>query len=217
MSESAGRRTNMVNSQLRTNRVNDQLVAAAMSKIPREDFVPKIFKEVAYIDDNIPTGPGRYILEPMIMGRLLQESNIKESDVVLDIACGSGYSTAVLSLLAGTVVGLESNAEQVAVAEKNVASLGLDSAVIVVGTITEGFSEQSPYDVIFVNGAISKPSDDLKQQLAEGGKLIAVERINEVGKAVVYVRKGDIISRRELFDAFIPKLPEYDLKDDFQF
>src|SRR5262249_55744999 len=100
-------RENMVESQLRPNRVTDQELLDAMRKIPREQFVPRHLQSVAYVDEDVPLGNGRYLREPVIVARLIQEANVRKNDIVLDIGCNTGYSTAVLGHLAGTVVALE--------------------------------------------------------------------------------------------------------------
>ena len=110
-------RINMVNNQLLTNKLRDDRIAQALLSVPRENFVPKTLRGVAYLDEDIALGSERILMEPMAFARILQAAEIASTDIVLDIACATGYSTAVLAQLAATVVGLETDEAAVAVAE----------------------------------------------------------------------------------------------------
>jgi len=131
-------RLNMVESQVRPNRVTDQRIIDAMADIPREVFVPKRLQAVAYIDEDIEIAPGRFIMEPMVLARMLQTADIGSDDVVLEIGCGTGYGTAVLSRLAGTVVSLESDEALAAEATATLSTVGADNAIVVTGSLAEG-------------------------------------------------------------------------------
>jgi protein-L-isoaspartate(D-aspartate) O-methyltransferase len=217
MSDSAARRINMINGHLRTNKVTDRRVTDAIAATPREKFVPKALRGVAYMDEDVNVSPGRYLMDPLVMARLLQAAEITADDVVLDIAGGTGYSTAVLARLAGTVVSVESNEERVKSVESHLAANEIDNAVVVQSDITAGYPDQAPYDVIFVNGAVARPVNELTAQLADGGRLVVVERPSTVGRAVLYLKRGEIVSRREIFDAMTPILSEFAAEPKFQF
>lgn len=217
MHDNATARLNMVNNQLLTNKVTDDRIAQALLSVPRENFVPKSLRGVAYLDEDIPLENGRFLMEPVIFGRLLQAAAIAPQDVVLDVACGNGYSTAVLAQLAAAVVGLETDAETVAAAEAQLAALSVDNAAVVVGELMDGCSAQGPYDVIFLNGAVGEVPPAFTGQLAEGGRIVAVERRDQTGRAVLYLKRGDLVSRRELFDAMIPLLPGFQMAEAFHF
>ncbi len=201
-------RRNMVEHQLRTNEVTNQALLAAMEDIPRERFVPDRFRDVAYIDEDLPLKKGRFLMEPRVFARLLQLAEVKPQDVVLDIGCGTGYSTAVLSRLANTVVALESDAELSARAGATLAELGIDNALVVTAPLTDGFAKQSPYDVIVFGGALPRLPMPIARQLAEGGRLVAV--IGEgVGRGTLTMRTRGVISSRPDFDAATPMLPDF--------
>ncbi len=217
MQDNATARQNMVNNQLLTNKLTDDRIAQALLSVPRENFVPKGLRGVAYLDEDIPLENGRYLMEPMIFARMLQSSAVRNDDVVLDVACANGYSTAVLAQLAAAVVGLEADEAAVAGAEAQLAALNIDNAAVVAGELTDGCGDQGPYDVIFVNGAVDKVPAAYVQQLAEGGRLVVVERRGEVSRAVLYSNRDGLLSRRELFDAMIPLLPGFQMPDVFQF
>jgi hypothetical protein len=121
-------RFNMVEGQIKTNRVTDPYVLDAMTEVPREAFVPTSKKGIAYIDDAIEVARGRYMLEPMVLARILEAAELSEDDIVLDIGCNTGYSTAVLSKIVSTVVGLESDKDLADCATKTLEKLGVDNA-----------------------------------------------------------------------------------------
>lgn len=210
-------RQNMVLSQLEPNRITDPAVTAAMGAVPRERFVPGGLAGVAYVDEDIEIAPGRYLLEPMMLGRLLQEARVQPRDVVLDVGGGTGYSAAVLARLAAAVVALEDNADLARQAGQTLAALGVEGVTTVVGTLADGRPDQGPYDVILLNGAVPAVPQALLDQLADGGRLMAVVGNGPTGKAMQYVRRGDRVVSRVLSDAATPALPGFSAPRGFVF
>ena len=211
-------RRNMVDSQLRTNRVTDPLVIAAMEEIPRERFVPLELSGVAYVDEDLPLGNGRYLVEPMVFARMLQEAAIRPTDVVLDIGCATGYSAAVAARLADTVFGLESDASLARRAADTLPALEIDNAVIVEAPLEGGYPAHAPYDVILIEGSVPEIPPAIAGQLAEGGRLVTVlSEAGRTGRAVLAARCGGVVSHRELFDAATPLLPGFRRPVGFRF
>jgi protein-L-isoaspartate(D-aspartate) O-methyltransferase len=211
-------RRNMVDSQLRTNRVTDAGVLTAMGAVPRELFVPPQLAGVAYMDDDLSVGGGRYLMEPMVLGRLLQAADIRPSDIVLDVGCATGYSTAVAAKLAATVIALESDSALARKAVETLARLQIDNAVVEEEELRAGCPRHAPYDVILIQGAVSEIPRNLAVHLAEGGRLVAVVASPErAGRAVLALKSGGVVSHRELFDAAIPPLPGFELAPAFRF
>jgi protein-L-isoaspartate(D-aspartate) O-methyltransferase len=208
-SDSASARRHMVDSQLAPNKVTDARIKAAMGAVPRERFVPKAYTGVAYMDEDIPCAPGRFLMEPMVFARLLQAAEIGAQELVLDVGCGTGYSVAVLARLAGTVVGLESDKTLSARAGTLLSELGVDNAAVVQGGLEAGLPDQGPFNVILLEGAIEREPDRLLAQLAEGGRLLAVMRGYGVGKAMLWLRQRGRVLSRVLFDASVPRLPGF--------
>ena len=169
-------RRHMVASQLRPNKVTDDRLTDAMEAVPRELFVPKALRGVAYLDEDIEIAEGRHLMEPMVLARLLQAAGVRADDIVLDVGCASGYSTAVIARLAGTVVGVESDAELAARATGLLTDLEVDNAAVVEGAFDAGLPDQGPYDIIVLNGAVPDVPAALLDQLADGGRLLAVVR-----------------------------------------
>lgn len=204
-------RLNMVESQIRTNKVTDPEVVGAFEAIPRELFVPKPRRGIAYSDEALEIGAGRYMLEPMVLARLLQAAAPQPSDVALDVACGTGYATALLSRMVSTVVGVDEAAELVERGNGILSSLEIDNAALVAGPLTAGYRKQAPYNVILVDGSVDFVPDGLFEQLADGGRLVTVEGGTAVGPglAVLYEKRAGRIGRRILFDAGTPILPGF--------
>ena len=203
-------RVNMVESQLRTNKVVDEAVLDAFLMVPRERFVPAAYQGSAYVDDNLPLGNGRALLAPMILARLLDAARIGNSDRVLDIGCGTGYGTAILARFAASVVGVEEDGELAGQARARLAELGVLHAMIVDGPLEQGYAAGAPYDVIVIEGAVAAVPDSIAAQLAEGGRLVTVVRAGPgPGQATLMNRVRSVLSRRPLFDAAAPPLPGF--------
>jgi protein-L-isoaspartate(D-aspartate) O-methyltransferase len=210
MSDEALRRLNMVESQLRTNKVTDPRILEAMAEVPREAFVPERLRGIAYVDEDIQLGDGRFLMEPMVFARLVQAAGILASDVVLEIGAGCGYGTAVLARLASTVVALESIPGMIATASNVLNAQGVDNAIVVEGDLVAGHPAQAPYDAIVFSGAIAQPPTAILPQIAEGGRMVAVVREESgQGRAMLWTRRAGVIGVRALFDANTPLLPEF--------
>lgn len=220
MTDFAAARFNMVESQVRVNGVTDERVLAAMNSVPRERFVPAARQSLAYMDECVrltDESPARYLIEPRVFGKLAQLAKITSKDLVLDIGCGTGYSTAVLARLAGTVIGLESDAALAAQAGALLGEIGADNAVVVNGALEQGHAAQAPYDVIFVNGMVSAVPQALENQLREEGRLVVVVGDGVTGRARLYIRSAGSFSGRDAFDANIPFLPGFEPVETFVF
>ena len=218
MTDFAPVRHNMVESQLRPNAITDSRLIAAFEALPRERFVGPELAEVAYLDRSLPLGGGRHLLEPLVLATMLQALTISEADVVLDIGCGTGYSTAVMSKLAATVVALESDATLAARADENLTALGVDNAVVVAGELAEGYPSQAPFDVIFIGGAVPEIPAALSAQLVDGGRLCAV-LADDAGnmRARLSIRTGDKLDHRAISDAVAPEMPGFAVPAGFVF
>jgi protein-L-isoaspartate(D-aspartate) O-methyltransferase len=211
-------RYKMVENQIRTNRVTDPLVVAAMNELPREAFVPEALQGVAYVDEDIPLGRGRSLMEPLTTALMLQAAEIGPEDVVLDIGCGTGYASAAMARMASAVVALENDSDLAAHAVSALADLGLDTVAVVDGSLQSGYPRQAPYDVIFFGGGVEEIPSVITDQLADGGRMVAVVYDKRgVGKGTLFVRVGDVVSRRELFDASTPMLPGFERETTFEF
>lgn len=217
MAKQSVARFNMIEGQIRPNDVTDSRIIAAFGQIPREQFVPPALRGVAYVDEDIEVAPGRYLMEPMVLARLIDAAGIGAGDVVLDLGCVTGYSSAVLAQLAGAVVAVEEDKALAARATALLTELQCDNVAVVCHPLTSGFAGQAPYDVILVNGMFDELPKNIEAQLAEGGRLVGVMNADGAGKAVLYVKRGGLIGRRELFDAAVAPLPGFQAIPAFTF
>jgi len=223
MTDFALARRNMVESQVRTNDVTDHALIAAMLDVPRERFVPPAMRELAYIDEDVPlkdvdsAGGRRWLMEPMPFARLVQLAEITATDLVLDVGCATGYSTAVMARLAESVVGLESDADLAAKAEASLIDEGIGNAAIVTGDMAKGYASQGPYDAIVLEGAVEHVPEDLFAQLREGGRLVAAVIDGPIGKATLFRSTGGGISSRVAFDVNVQPLPGFAKAPEFVF
>ena len=192
MTDFAAQRRMMVDGQVRTADVTDLRLLAAMLELPRERFFPDEKASLAYLDLDAPVSapgqPVRRLLKPMVLAKLIQAAGIAATDHVLDVGCATGYSTALLSHLAGSVVGLEEDAalarqaaEAMSLAGKS--SDGKPTAKIVTGPLARGCASEGPYDVILLQGSAEVVPPALFDQLKEGGRLVGVLGRGPQGKA----------------------------------
>jgi protein-L-isoaspartate(D-aspartate) O-methyltransferase len=210
-------RHNMVESQIRPNKVTDPRLIGALESVPRELFVPKPLRGIAYVDDDIAVAEDRYLMEPLVLARLLQAAALEPGDTALDVGCATGYSTALFGRLAGMVVGLECDRRLAAEAQRRLAELGVDNAVVVDGRLTEGHAKEAPYDVILLGGRVERIPERIIEQLADGGRLVGVIGRSGLGRAIVMTRRGGTVSSREIFDASVPPLPGFEREPGFVF
>lgn len=212
----------MVESQLRPNKVIDERVLTAFESIRRELFAPAAWRATAYIDEDLPLGGGRAMMEPMVAARLLQAAAPARTETVLVVGAGSGYEAAVTARLAKSVIALEEDAELARRARAALVEHGIATAEVVEGPLREGWRQRAPYDVILFGGAIAAVPEAIRGQLADGGRLLAVLRPENgpaggVGRAVLMRRTGGALGQRPLFDAAIPLLPGFAAKPAFVF
>jgi protein-L-isoaspartate(D-aspartate) O-methyltransferase len=216
-------RTRMVDRQLRTEDVTDYAILAAMGELPREQFVPPRLRSLAYIDVDLSVKdaggalPARYLMEPAPFARLIQAAEIEPTDIVLDVGCATGYSTAVLARLADSVVAVEVDAELAVLAGENLVDLGVANAAVVTGPLTAGYPSEGPYDVIFLGGAVEVVPDTLFEQLKEGGRLVGVVGYGRAAQAVLFTRTSGDIGSRPLFNAHLQPLPGFNKLKAFVF
>lgn len=211
----------MVDGQVRTTDVTSAPLIEAMLTVPREAFVSAGQRDIAYIDEDIriggANGAGRYLMEPSPFAKLLQLAEIDASDSALDIGCGTGYASAVLSRLAKSVVALESDPALAESASSTLSTLGYDNVAVVQGPMAQGYAAKAPYNVIFVGGSVEEVPAALLDQLAEGGRLVAVEGQGNSGVARLFFRAGGVVTGRRAFNAAIKPLPGFERSHAFEF
>ncbi|MEM1378365.1 MAG: protein-L-isoaspartate O-methyltransferase [Pseudomonadota bacterium] len=212
----------MVDSQVRTTDVTDLPLLEAMLDVQRELFVPARQKAFAYTDRDIPLDGAseipRYLMQASPFAKMVQLAEIKKQDVILDIGCGLGYSSAVLSRLGAAVIALEVDDSLLGRAADLLATNGFDSVAVVPGLLENGYPDEGPYDVIFINGAVEELPSALPDQLKPRGRLVVVEGRGLDGIARLYIRDDEgVVSDRRAFNASLKMLPGFEKRAEFQF
>ncbi len=210
MIDFAKARTAMIESQLQTSGVFNARVLKAILKVPREVFVNEDQRQFAYVDRELklPGTSKRLMGAPAPVARLMELAAIEPSDIVLDVACGTGYSTAIIAHLANSVVAIESEDDLVARANENLAKLDIGNAATIKASFSEGAPDEAPFDVIIIQGAIDEVPEALMEQLRVGGRLVALIGKGGSATAMTYVKSEGGIAAVPSFNAFLPELKE---------
>ena len=217
MVDYAAAREAMVDRQVRPADVTLYPIIEAMLAVPREVFVPASLQPVAYLGEHIAIAPGRVLLDPRVFAKLLDGLNVGPTDLVLDVGCGTGYSTAVLARMAEAVVALEEDPGLAAEAETLLADLSVDNAVVQTGALAVGDPEHAPFDVIILQGSAETVPDALVAQLKPGGRIAAIVADGAGGRANLGLRTETGLVWRRLFDATAPLLPGFERSKAFEF
>ncbi len=212
----------MVDGQIRPADITDPNVLGAMLRLPREKFLPAAKAALAYLDldiplDGLPGGAGRYLLKPMVIAKLIHSAEIGPTDRVLDVGCGTGYASAILSTLAGSVFALEENPALARAAEGVLKELGLANVTVVTGPLKDGWPAVAPYDVILLHGATEIVPRPLLGQLKDGGRLVGILGTGPAARAMLYRADHGDVSGRPIFDTTAPLLPGFSSTPAFVF
>lgn len=217
MADYATRRTIMVDTQVRPSDVTKFPIIDAMLHVPRELYVPAARREAAYIGENIDLGGGRVLLEPRTLAKLLDALDVQPDEVVLDVGCALGYSTAVLARLADFVVGVEEDAGMAEEAQATLSELGVDNAAVIQAPLTEGAPKSGPYDAMILQGAVEDLPEALLAQLKDGGRVACLFAEGALGVARVGYRIDGAMNWRFSFNAGAPVLPGFEKSRSFVF
>lgn len=210
-------RANMVENQLRPSRIDDPAVLQAMGEIPRELFVPKLLRGCAYGDEDLSLGQGRFLIEPLALGKLLQASEPRPTDVALVVGDATGYVSAVLSRLTGTVFLLLPPGQVGEPIEAVLGEQGCDNVVLEPGGADQGLPAQAPFDLIVLVGSVPAVPQALVEQLGEAGRLAAVVEHGRSGKVTIVRKVNGAIGRVTPFEAQVSKLAGLPAEVGFQF
>ena len=212
-------RKNMVDCQLRPNKVTDERVLTAFETLPREEFVPRNQRAIAYVDEDLPLPGGRSMMEPMVLSRIVQALDVQQHHSVLVVGGSTGYATAIMACLADSVISIETRTQLVEKSQETLVACGLDNAVAIKGRLTDGFAKEAPYNRILIEGSVETVADTLLDQLSADGMLAAIWRPADhpVGVASIWTRAGTGFARKPLFDAQVPLLDEFRAKREFIF
>jgi len=215
-------RNRMVDSQVRPNQVSDPRIIAAMREIPRELFLPPKLRPVAYIDEDIPLGGGRYMMEPMAIARLVQLLAPSEGERALVVASGTGYGAALLAACGVRVIALDDDRALLDIARSALDAVA-PSVSLVSGPLDAGWPVGAPYDIILLEGAVQQIPPTLGAQLrADGGRLATVRRethleAGSMGTALLAEPTPAGLSAQPVFDCATPLIPSLVKKPGFVF
>ena len=215
MTDFSTRRTMMVDTQIRPSDVTKFPIIEAMLQIPREVYVPRALREAAYLGENVAIGPNRVMLEPRTMAKLLDAIDIQPDELVLDLGCGLGYSTAVIARLAEAVVAVEEDPGLAAEAQRNLSIEAVDNAAVITGPLAAGAARHGPYDVITIQGGIEVLPDALMDQIKEGGRIGCLFMEGALGVVRVGYKIDGILTWRFAFNAAAPVLPGFEARPGF--
>lgn len=212
--DSTAARNFMVDSQVRPNKVSDRRILDAMRTLPRENFVPAAARSLAYADEDVPLGNGRYLIEPMVIARLVQMAAVQPGERALVVACGPGYGAALLAACGASVTAVDDDPALLARAR----AAAIPGATVVEGDPAAGWPAAAPYDIVFVEGAIDQVPQALVAQLRRpGGRLVGIVANGRVAQAVLGLPSADGISLRPVFDCATPVLPAFRRAPSFVF
>ena len=210
MTDYTQRRTTMVDTQVRPSDVTKFTIIDAMLSVPREIFVPDDRREAAYAGEHIALGQGRVVLDPRTLAKMLDAVDIQNTEMVLDVGAGLGYSSAVAARMAEAVIALEEDPDLASEAERALSEASADNAAVVTGPLIEGAAKHGPYDVILVQGAVQHMPTALTDQLKDGGRIAAIFAEGALGVVRIGYRIDDTISWRFAFNAGAPVLPGFE-------
>ena len=212
-------RKNMVENQIRANKVTSLNVINAFLDVPREKFVPDALQEISYVDEDIQLSRNRFMMKPMILARLFQSLNLKGNENILHVGSNSGYGSAILSRMCSSVISLEADKKLFETSIHTFSNMGFDNVVPLHGSMENGVEKEAPFDIIFIEGSIETEPKSLFGQLNENGKLIAIIRPAniKIGKAKLFFKISNEIGLENLFDAQVSKLSIFKSKTKFSF
>jgi protein-L-isoaspartate(D-aspartate) O-methyltransferase len=210
MTDFALRRRMMVDTQVRPSDVTKFPIIDAMLTVEREKFLPEVLQEAAYTGENIALSGGRVMLEPRTLAKMLDGLNLTREELVLDIGCAHGYSSAVIARMAQAVVAVEEDETMAQEAELALASAGADNVIVHHGPLAEGAAEHGPYDVILIQGGVAQLPEPIADQLKDGGRIACLFMEGSLGVVRLGYKTQGAISWRFEFNASAPVLPGFE-------
>jgi protein-L-isoaspartate(D-aspartate) O-methyltransferase len=211
-------RFNMIEQQIRPWSVLDPAVLALLAVVRREDFVPSAYRALAFVDCEVPLPEGQCMLAPKVEARLLQELNLQRHERVLEVGAGSGFMAALLAHRARAVLSLELLPALATLAAFNLQRAGIGNAKVRVLDGARGMPDDAPFDAIVLSGSVNAAPQSLLQQLAPGGRLVAVVGDEPVMRAVRVQRLADSrFETQDLFDTVAPRLRGFEEPSRFHF
>ena len=208
---------NMIDGQVKPLSNIETNILEALYNIDRKDYTPENFKDFSYSEKNIYLGNERYLLKPAITAKLLSALEVETLETVLIIGSATGYSAAIISKIAETVICIEEDQDLITFSESIASSSSINNIVFINNKLSKGYIDQGPYSCILIEGGIEEVPNIILDQIAEGGKLVTVIMQNVTGSAVKYIRKNNQIISQFLFSIEAPSLKSFEKAKKFKF
>jgi len=208
---------NMIEGQIKPIGGMQKNILQAFSSVNRDDFVPQNLKENCYSEKNLFLKRDRFVLKANLIAKIISALNISNEENVLVIGSSTGYSSAIISRLAETVISIEEDQELLDFSEEAIKKNGIDNIVFINNPMIEGCSEQGPFNAIIIEGAIDEVPPKILNQLEDNGRLIAMINNKGVSNVIEYKKKNNIFIDRFLFSCTAPKLKCFDKRKSFSF
>lgn len=200
-------RFNMVEQQIRTWDVLDQRVLDLMARVPREDFVPAAYRNLAFADTSVPLDHGQCMMLPRVEARMLQALQVEPMDRILEVGTGSGFVTALLARLGGHVTSIEIHPSLKDDAQAKLDAHGVANVDLYLGDACRGWDRAAPYDVIAVTGSLPAVEEAFQNSLAVGGRLFVIIGQEPAMEALLITRNSETQWATEsLFETVLPPL-----------
>ena len=208
---------NMVEGQIKPIEGMQKNILEAFRSINRDDFVPQNLKDNSFSEKNLFLKRDRFVLKANLIAKMISALDILNDENVLVIGSSTGYSSAIISRLAETVISIEEDKELLDFSEKAVKKNGIDNIVFINNVMIEGCPEQGPFNAIIIEGAIDEVPQKILNQLELNGRLIAMINDNGISNVIEYQKKNNTFTERFLFSCSAPKLKSFDKRKSFSF
>ena len=208
---------NMIDGQVKPLSNIEPSILEALYNIDRKDYIPEKLKDFSYSEKNIYIGNGRYLPKPAITAKLLSALEVETLETVLIIGSTTGYSAAITSKIAETVICIEEDQDLISFSESIANSNAINNIVFINNKLSKGYIDQGPYSCILIEGGIEEVPNIILDQIAEGGKLVTVIMQNDTGSAIKYSRKNNQIISQFLFSIEAPSLKSFEKAKKFKF
>ena len=208
---------NMIDGQIRPINGISKEVISAFSTVDRSDFVPEDLISRSYTEKNLKLSSDRYLLKPNLIGEIINHVSPKSNESILVLPAATGYSSAIISNLAETVIAIEEEENFISIAEKGMSKSGINNVVVIKKKINENCLDQGPFNAIIIEGAIDYLPDQFLNQLENHGRLFALIKKEDVTNAMLYIKNENSINSRFLFSCDAPKLNFFKKKNSFSF
>ena len=209
--------TAMVLGQIKPLSNISQNILEALYGIDRKDYTPIELRDFSYIEKNIHIGKNRYLLKPAITAKLLSSLEVESTETILIISSTTGYSAALASKIAETVICIEEDSDLLDFSEKIAIANSMNNIVFIKNELNKGYPDQGPYSCILIEGAIEEEPKKILDQLTEGGRLVTILNNNENGSAIKYSRVNGQIISQFLFSMDAPLLDSFKKSKKFNF